>query len=527
MILTLQEELSRLYAAYVRNGGEDPDALSRWPDLNDRSAEAQKLTVDDWRVLHHVFLSVAAAGGEVFENWFVRLSRRFGAADHAVTRTSRKNGLPDNEEAVADEHGVDMWAYDMLLGAAWLVTGASPSGPADLLPEGAARYLTLPPELRTHFTDEMLVVEQLLGAITTLSPEKMDDRTREFLRNGNDEIFFKRVYIDQRDLLLEHDTHWMLLYNAVLNSLWQSELPVHLFRAHLNMTTINEMDSDPKRRHGDLYLGVAKGLLKGHFSRVVQNPERTTFSFMAHSAEDVRDRLTDFDHDISHRLVTSPGVNPEVVTRFTPQVVVSERVISRDNLYEYAIAGEDDLDAFRGVIEFEGDLSVDDLKATVKARGIEVAMEILKKQVPPFSLIRDKGDSVSRKTLDALILQALIRANGLLAAQTSFFERYPAGADNAPLSGGAFSSHAVYQEKQLPQPGDLLYGQWMEMRFKLTGFVGTGEYQPSGNSRLMSLPGPEIPSFQMGDADFPGFSGEGLHPRVGHLLRRIPRIGRW
>ena len=519
MSLNLTDQLQALFTAYRDIDRADPAILDQSETILSHSDREGELTLEEWEVIRRAFGVVAATSDQTFQDWFLAISRRFGTATHAVNHVvPRRNGggKIDPTQTFA-EQGVDLLRYGVLLLAFDLPSGLSP------LDEGLRRYLALPPDLRTYFTDEMLVMEQVLGGILAISPDKATHTVRQAINNREVERFLRRAYVDLRDLLFEHDTSWLMLYNSMRDRLWESDRPVHVFRAHINMTSLNEKDSSG--HHGDILLAVVRGWLKEHFPGAVQNPERTSFSFVAASAARVRAQLTDFANDMSTRLFNTLGSDPEVLDSFTPEIMVSERVITRGNLYAYAIQTPDDLDAFTPVIEFGGDLKV----AALKEMGIKKAREKLLGREPPFEAIRQSRNFVLIKTLDALVLKALVGMNGLLAAQTSFFERQRPNLDSFLGPDEELAHRSVYEESDLPSAKKPLYDRWCDTQLRLSGYVGPGQYQPAENPQLAGREGPSIPPFQLGKVDMPGLhltDDPALHPRVNRLLRAIPRLER-
>ncbi|MBI4412442.1 MAG: hypothetical protein HY541_08165, partial [Deltaproteobacteria bacterium] len=522
MPISLNDQLVFLFNAYNETKGADPSILGRREEIL-AGAQRGELVLEDWEVIRGAYREVASTNRETFQEWFWILSRRFGAATHhAHEIVPRRNGTTERQidpTEVFAEYGVDLLRYGMILFACDLPGKISP--PID---EGLRRYLRLPPDLRSYFTDEMLVMEQVLGGIAAIPPEEATPEVRSNLFNRDVEKFLRRAYVDLRDLLFEHDTIWIMLYNSVRNGLWESDQPIPVFRAHINMTSLNEKDSSG--RHGDVLLSVVKGWLKEHFPGMVQNPERTSFSFVAPSAARVRAQLTDYSSDIATRLATMPRVDPEVIDSFSPRIVVSERVIARRDLYDYAIKTPDDLDAFAPVIEFSGQLRVDDLKKM----GMMKARRLLGRKEPPFERIRGSRDPVVIQTLDALVLKALIGMNGLLAAQTTFFEQREQADLDTPSAGVKGSiQNPVYEEGALPPRGDPLHERWLKAQRRFAGYVGPGQYQPSENPQLMPETGSSTPAFQLGEFAVPGLhpkNDDRLNPLVNHLLRVIPRLER-
>lgn len=507
----------RLPNGNVRIKG-DP-LVSRWSGIESRSADGT-LTFDDWQDIQQALQSILRNDKDSSRyRHFWPLAPYLGSADHSVARLEQRSKAAKQRDMIAQA----LWQekIDIIRAGALLFVLDLP-GPLSPLHEGLREYLRLPPDLRTHFVDELIVTDLLLGKIGMLSPEQVTDELREefahsdVFRLRNIDRFLTVINSDFRYLLREHEMHWLTQYDRMLTLMWESDKPVRLYRVHVNMTTINELD--PTGELGDLYLELAGGWLQQKFgsTHVVKNPENTSFQFVGQSPTLVEREMRYFSRDVGMDLFTSPAVSSEKIHGFKPEAVVSEKVLSRDNLYQYAIQTEEDLEAFRAILELDERFSVDDLKA----KGIIEARHLLRGASPDFE--KAKSNPVLIQTLHALIFRANQEANRLLAAQTTFFEK------NQPhLPGGL--GRITFTENDLPRVGDPLYPRWQETEQRNAGYVGPGQYHPSAHPHLKELPLHAHPAFHVGSLDIQGLhiqDDPALTPQVNHLLRIFPRLGR-
>lgn len=504
----LIHQLSLLYA----NAGQTLDQQA-WQGLRLR-AHAGQLLSDDWENIHRMFQAVIRDGVNGDDKWFQYFSRWFGTADHTLGLYRPSDSTRPHPSSMGLEQD-SMPAVDALKYGA-LVLAYTLGVPFEPLQTGLSRYVTLNPDLRTHFVDDMLTVEQILNVCLHLKPEEVTPEVQQKLKEPLLRRYFERVFVDLKDLLFEHDSLSILLHHAVLNSLYGSPSSVKVYRVHVNMTTINEKDDT--NFHGNVFLQAVRSWFQEKFGRVhvVQNPERTTFEFMASSSEMVAGIMADFEIEVRSRIASTPGVDEKLVDPFIPRVIISERIINRHHVYDYAIRTSEDLEAFRSVIEFEHEYnsSFEDLKRM----GVKYARHVLKAHPPHFDKIRQSGDPVLIKTLNALVLQAVIELNSALASQTSFFEK-------EKLSG-SIPSKTVYQERDLPSKGTPQYARWRGFYEKKAGYVGPGRYDPSRDQPQLedaalakNLFFNVLKGTSLGYVEDPSLS-----PRVHHILSVVPRL---
>ena len=124
--------------------------------------------------------------------------------------------------------------------------------PTDAPKEGLLRYMAVSPDLRTHFTNLMIRLEQAMRRLDRLTPDDLSWFVMKQLASPELMPFLKLAFIDLKDLLFEHDTLTILLYNTIQNILFGGDRDVSIYRVHFNMTTINEMDST--NHHGNVTL---------------------------------------------------------------------------------------------------------------------------------------------------------------------------------------------------------------------------------------------------------------------------------
>lgn len=511
------DQLDLLYASYRRTDLFDQGKVRNWGEIR-QSADHGQLTHADWQTIHSMFQAVAKWGEKNGEEWFQVFSRWFGASNHS-TKFPRDpafvEGSFTGEKKITVASDVDPDRLGVLLYVYGLAPIDSP------LVEGLSRYVVLDPELRTHFTDEMLVVEQALTALDRLSPPDVTPALRRKLREPILPAFLRLAFVDHKDLLFEHDSLPVLLYNTVLNSLWEGK-PVNIYRVHINMTTLNEQDDTGEL--GNIYLRVVRGWFQEKFGcvHVVQNPERTTFEFVASSANFVRSVMSNYEIEVRQRIATTPGVQRSVTEPFVPRAVLSERTLSRENLYRYAIRGREDLEAFRAVIEFNSEhFPIERWLEGIAEDGTDIGRTLSVLRID-FEGIKHSTPAI-RKALNALIVKAALGLNAELAAQTSFFENEYAGngLDGSP-------GLPLFVEADLPEVGSDQFEQWKGFLDRKVGYVGPGQYDPARNNP--KLADPALPSnlfFSVGTPGDPrqmAADDPDLHPAVAHLLRIVPRL---
>lgn len=503
--------LLKLRDDYEATPGASAPLLAQWDQVRDDFAVGRP-TDEDIQIVRQMFRRVIHDNPSTrVDPSIFRVARWFGAADHRV------------EQRRGDTFS-DLGLDPLHLGVLLLVSGWTPE--ITPLTNGVDRYLRLPPELRTHFTDQLYLLDEIAATVTSLKPEQITPEFREQLKGKkvyHDLFrFLTEAYVDLWGLLSEHGDHWALLYNEIQNSLWEEEAPVRVYWADLNMTTINEQDADGT--HGDDFLAIVGGQLNSRFGEPnsVRNIQRTSFQFTARSPGTVSTRMNDFTTRVSHGLSSNPLANADVVAGFEPEAVVSEREISRDNLYQYALQKDEDIDAFAAVINFGDRFD----PAELRSRGIDSARRQLKGISPDFKGIRKSGNPVLIDTLNALIIKAIYEMNGVLAAQNRFFEKTkPHPEDRLLTVEGHPEPFTVFKEIDLPKVGSPLYQVWESYRQRKAGFVAPGQYFPSRHGVA-----PEAaPSFNRGIEDLPLLqikNADRLHPRALEFLRLAPRLGR-
>ncbi len=518
---TLSASLENLGKDLGEIGGTDHSLVWRWSGIEER-AHSHELTFQDWTDVQEALRQVIQ--GQPFartSSYVLPLFRYLGAADHSVARLHHREESDRQRALITDslwENRIDRIRFEVLYFVFGLPGASSP------LHEGLREYLLLPPELRTHFLDEMMVADLLLGKIGALSAEDLTDNVRQQIAHSkfsplkHIDHFFTVTNSDFKDLLQENEMHWLTQYDRMFTLLWESDKPVKIYRVHVNMTTINELD--PTGELGDLYLVLVGGWLQKKFgnAHLVKNPENTSFQFIGQSADLVEKEMRYFSRDLTRDLFTSFDVSSERVHNFKPEAVVSEIVLSRGSLYDYAIKTEEDLEAFKPILELNGRFDIDDLKS----RGMIIARQILKWESPDFNAIRSSRDPVLVQTLNALIFLANQEANRLLAAQTTFFEKNQ-------TSSSQERKGSVFTEGDIPKPGDEHAPEWVRLIQSSAGYVGPGQYHPSAHPHLKDLPSHARPTFHLRSLDIQGLhinDDPALTPLVNHLLRIFPRLGR-
>jgi len=458
----LVNSLSLLYAHYSRSPESRPEVLQVWSSLFERLGR-NALETGDVDAMWQMFQVVARDPAKHFEPWFFQVSRWFGAADHHL---KAGNGLP--EVPAWDTH-VDPLKYSALI----YTLGLSPE--PQPLAQGMRRYLMLPPELRTHFTDQMVVLENVVQRIRSLKPEQVTPEWQRGLEEPYLRNFFERSFIDLKDLLLEHHSHPALIYHSISNTLFGGNEKINIFRVHIDVTTFNEQDGT--NFHGNVLLGAAKSWFQEKFGRVsvVQNPERTTFEFIAPSARQVREIMADFQLEVKVRVLSTTDVKPEIVAGYLPRAILSGRTIGRDNHYRYAIQAPEDQEVYRDVLAFGNKVDVDALQGM----SIEDARSQLSRRRPDFEGILHSEDPRLAQLLNAMVLKATIELKSQLAAQTTFFEKELA--DIKRWRNGRARTmppyDAVFEERDLPKRGALAE-KWQRYLQARSGYVGPGQYDP-------------------------------------------------
>ncbi len=380
------------------------------------------------------------------------------------------------------------------LGARIFSTELAEVPPIDAPREGLLRYFAIAPELRTYFTNLLLKLEQVLGErVQMLRPHHITEPMRGYLASPDLRKLLETSFVDLKELVFEHDSLAALVYNSAQNMLFGGEDKIDFYRVHINMTTLNEKDDT--NFHGGLYLSVVKQWFQENFGKVytVQNPERTTFEFIAQSPRQVRAALANYEIEVRARMVQAAGVDPEIVDRFMPKVVLSTRSLTHANFFHYAVRTDEDREAFKEVIEL------------IERTGWPGVSAVLNEKSPRLNNI-----------LNAMIFKAVLELNAELAAQTNYFEKR--------VGFGKM----VYFENELPNENEPGFADWklsfLESRM---GFVGPGRYDPAyHNKELASSPILEGSFLDIGlDPRRPQSAyryDSTLHPLVNRLLKAFP-----
>ncbi len=506
----LVNSLSMLYAHYSRDPQAKPEILQAWSPLFERLGRSE-LETTDVETMWQMFQVVAQDSTKHYDPWFSQVARWFGAADHHV---KAPNGIP--QVPAWDTH-VDPLKFSALM----YTLGLSPEPQG--LAAGMRRYLMLPPELRTHFTDQMVLMENLVQRIRGLTPDKINSEMQHRLDEPVLRNFLERSFIDLKDLLLEHHSHPALIYHSISNTLFGGNEKINVFRVHIDVTTFNEQDGT--NFHGNVLLDSVKSWFQEKFGRVsvVQNPERTTFEFIAPSARQVREIMADFQLEVKVRVLSTMDVKPEIVADYMPRAVLSGRTLSRDNIFRYAIQSDRDLETYRDILAFGDRIDVDALRG----KNPHELRRLLARRKPDFNGILRSGDARLTTLLNAMVLQSTIELKSQLAAQTTFFEKELA--DIKRWRNGRARTvppyDAVFEESDLPSRGPLAE-KWRRYLRDRSGYVGPGQYDPGFQDAQLGewsmrprfnegrfLPLPE-PMSELGD----------LPESAQQILRSLPRL---
>lgn len=494
------------------------DSVGQWRDVHPRF-ENNTMTRNDWEWVRLMYHGVVFAGEDPHSEWMQSIASRFGAQSHAIpygmnARMALETSPPQSTQ-------LDSLAQSALVYAYQLTPNHSP------MEEGLSRYLSVDPEMRTFFTDQMVAFEQMMDAVKNMDESDVE-RMGDKLEDSPVLEFAGDLYVDLKDLLFERESHAFLQYHAIMNRLFDGQ-PVRVNRVHINMTTINEMDDTTVL--GTVYLDSMKSWIlenKGKY-QVIQNPERTSFQFIDPSERSVKHQIADFKREIKALMKNHPDVRSDtsgrlgrIISNFDPEVIVSSREISLDTLYFYALRDLEDLEAFKPVIEFQTGLDTAELSTIVGTGDMKQVREAFRGLSPNTYAIKMSNDPVLQQTLNALIIKATLEFNKMLAAQTTFFEKEG--------SKVKYTGPVYPEDKARPTMGDIreLYYEYLQNG---TGFVGPGQYDPSI----------EVPQLQYDDLQRTLFNYSGqhltagllglgqdqsieLHPRVVEILRIIPPI---
>jgi len=387
--------------------------------------------------------------------------------------------------------------------------------PIDAPREGLLRYMAVSPDLRTHFTDLMIRLEQTIDRLLKLTPEDLTPIVVSQIAGPKLISFIELAFIDLKELLFEHDTLTILLYNTVQNILFGGDPDVPVYRVHFNMTTMNEMD--PTNHHGNVYLRVIKAWFQEKFGtiHVVQNPERTSFQFITRSSRQVRQVMNSFELEVRHRIATALGVDEAIVANFVPRAVLTRRKLTLENLYYYGIRSDADIETFRELLEFGEAIDVKAINNLPKEQRLQAVWE----KALNIRAIVETGDKRLIKIVYAVIIRAITELNAELAAQTTFFEK--------EVGFGKL----VYLETELPEEGEPLYPVWQEYLNDRTNFVGPGQYDPAYfNPKLNDPRFIETLFFDVGlqaSSSVNYYSPDSqLSPAISEIVRTIPPLRR-
>ena len=440
------------------------------PLPRDTELTAEPQTIENWEKLRTAFYALAHDPSSNTRPHFMEFSRWFGTAEHYEgIKPVQDRGIrivTPMEFPIMVPEGIDPLRFGALYLAYAMVDEPPP------IEVGLAKYFAVDPELRTHQTDTMLVVEQVLGAILALDPDKNYLALFPLLNNPILMELLETAFLDLNDLMVEHDSLPSIQYNTIINRLWHGhDSEVRVYRVHINMTSLNELD--PTNTQGSLYLAAVKKWLQIKFgeSNIVQNPERTSFQFIGVDPIQVKTAVANFELEIKAMMRKMPGAKRDLIAGFKPQIWVAERSITKDSILYYGIATPDDLELFRSILEN----SQQDLLALYDADTITFETFRVRLRDAPFSfqalmMIGEDDTHPSRLSLlEGLITNALVNFNVELASETTFFEKNYPGQEN------------LYTKKMLDQhlasnPDQVRV--WESYVRSRRGYVGVGQYNP-------------------------------------------------
>lgn len=440
---------------------------------------------------------------------------------------------------------------------------------------GIARYHRIAPGLRTHFTSQMMHVEQVLERIIGLQSEDLPEPMLQQMPEMEINAILQRAFSDLTALVTENGLLHYLFFSNIRNALFNGER-INLCRVHINMTMLNELTGTNDL--GDLYIDIIKGWFQEKFGAiaVTQNPEHTTFVFRALDPTSVSSAMVSFEDDVVVRLVSAGiAVDPQALHGFKPKAIISHRFLSAGDVFNYGIETMQDIRDFSAVLEFNNGINVDQFiqimglqQDTVNSENLARAVSIVKQVIPEASIFIERlgienvaelrsifsqfnrqisvdvilrmseqdaltvvrrltfdinrakscNRKVVQKTLQALMTKAIIIATAKLAAQTEFFEK--------EIGYG----ERIYKETDLPQQGNPLYPVYQGYEARRAGYVAPGFYDPLQYSNMLLPEMLEGTFLDVGlDSDDPrrSFTMEGdLPAQVSQLLRIFPPIMR-
>ncbi len=462
------------------------------------------LTDTDWNTLYKAYQLALREYDQPDKGWIEGISQRFGASGHFV---DRRDNRPGTETSPSVSH-LGMSALHFVFG---LSDTVSP------LPVGVAEYLKLDPALRTHFTDQWLVADLALSAITRLTIQDISD-PQKLAGYHHLTDFLDDVALDIKTLLLEHETVPILIYENAVNSFFGGTKSLDFFRTHVNMTTINEKDHT--NNLGTKFLTVVRDWLREKPFMVVQNPENTSFQFVAVDQTLVRSAMTNFELEVKRRM-RHLGVTHEQLEGFVPKAILAQKTLKDTDIFNYALQTDDDFYDFLPALTFQKiGLTKELLIRSFGEGGIQRIKEILYGMAPDFATIKKNGGPLVRIT-GALVFKALLEFNKILAAETTYFEK----------EGSRQDALAVYGSHNLPGPDFVDRKQKEKLDYHLhkkSGFVGPALYDPVRKH-------PELAVWRVSsvlknimihaDRNL-NISMEGFRPGILDLLDVFPRLSR-
>lgn len=476
---------------------------------------AQSQTPENWEGLRRVFYTIAHDPQSNTRPAFMEFSTWFGTAEHYEgVKPQEDRGIrivTPMEFPIEVPEGIDPLRF----GALFLAYAMADEPPP--IEVGLAKYFAVDPELRTHQTDTMLVVEQLLGAILALNPDRIDHEILALLRNPILMEFLETAFLDLNDLMVERDSLPTIQYNTIINRLWHGlKTDVQVYRAHINMTSLNELD--PTNTQGSIYLAAVKKWLQNKFgeSNIVQNPERTSFQFMGVDETQVRTSVANFELEVKAMMRKMPGANRALINKFTPQIWVAERSMTTDNIPYYAIATPADLELFRSLLSEEYTLLIAAYDASTitfttfrnRLRGVSFA----------FAEFMD-GDATQPSRLPllrGLMTNALVNFNVELAAETTFFEK------NYPYQENLYTERMLNTHLAAQAEQRKIWESYVQSR---RGYVGVGQYDPLLENPALKNPAlfPTASHHYLGRYGLEKAEITG-NPDLDRLLQMLPRL---
>lgn len=393
--------------------------------------------------------------------------------------------------------------YDLTALSLGYYTAALPGEPSPLT-GGLEEYLAVSPWLRGHYINRLIAIDSFLGRVSSLSVdsirhstlpwdqihhhtlavstkslhgrkiENFKDNLNTVLRDFNDDLY---------RYLTDNESSWHLHYDNVSQALWNSAEPVSLYRLHINMTTVNELD--PTGLLGDVYIDVVLNFLKEKFgaNKVVKTPEGTAFLVMASDAAVVNASLQEFSKTVKSRFESHPHVvNKSRLRDVVPSIMGAQSSISRQSILSYAIQTEEDLLVYRPLIEWVARRN--NFPPTHIPTNLSDAKQLWANWQFPLNELRGSYPFLAQMA-EAMTLEAVMQMNRELAAKAVFFER------NRPVSPSL-----VFTDRDLPQQGALV-ASWQKLKDTGVGYVGPGQYRPkleghkgsTNNHAMMRLQG--------------------------------------